>query len=99
MKLKAVFIAYNQAHVDDVEKILERSGIKGFTRWQEVQGAGSRGGEPHLGSHAWPGKNMLTLVIIDEEKVEELLSKLKQLDESAEMMGLRAFTWNIEETI
>ncbi|MCD7972643.1 MAG: hypothetical protein LUG18_08235 [Candidatus Azobacteroides sp.] len=97
--MKAVFIAYNQAHVDDVQTALKRSGIRGFTRWEEVQGEESRGGEPHLGTHAWPGKNMSTMVIIDDMKVEELLSRLKELDKSAEMMGLRAFVWNIEECI
>jgi len=99
MKLKAVFIAYNQAHVEDVEKILERAGVRGFTRWQEVQGAGSRGGEPHLGTHAWPAKNMSTLAMIEDTKVDEFLAKLKELDESTEMIGLRAFTWDIEQTI
>ena len=97
--MKAVFIAYDQAHVDDINEILERTGIRGFTRWQETQGAGSRGGDPHLGTHAWPGKNMSTLTIIDEIHVDELLSKLKALDNSAEMMGLRAFVWNIEDSI
>ncbi len=97
--MKAVFIVYNQAHVEEVEAILSRVGVRGFTRWEDVQGAGSRGGEPHLGTHAWPGKNMSTLAMVDEMVVEKLLPELKKLDKSAEMQGLRAFVWNIEESI
>jgi nitrogen regulatory protein PII len=97
--MKAVFIVYNQAHVEEVEIALARNGIRGFTRWEDVQGAGSRGGEPHLGSHAWPGKNMSTLAITEEIYVDKLLAELKAIDESAEMQGLRAFVWNIEATI
>jgi len=97
--MKAVFVVYNQAHVEETDEILVRMGIRGFTRWEGVQGAGSRGGEPHLGSHAWPGKNMATMVIVEDSLVDELLKELKKLDESAEMQGLRAFVWNIEKTI
>lgn len=97
--MKAVFIVYNQAHVEEVEAALARNGVRGFTRWEDVQGAGSRGGEPHLGSHAWPGKNMSTLIVIEEQIVDKLLADLKEIDKSAEMQGLRAFVWNIEATI
>ena len=97
--MKAVFIVYNQAHVEEAEAILAHAGIQGFTRWEDIQGAGSRGGEPHLGTHAWPGKNMATMVIIEDSLVDNLLKELKELDESAEMQGLRAFVWNIEKSI
>ena len=98
-KMKAVFIVYNQAHVEETDAILANMGIRGFTRWEDVQGAGSKSGEPHLGSHAWPGKNMATMVIVEDSLVNELLQELKKLDESAEMQGLRAFVWNIENSI
>ena len=97
--MKSVFIVYNQAHVEETEALLARLDIRGFTRWEDVQGAGSRGGEPHLGTHAWPGKNMATMVIVEDSLVDELLHELKSLDESAEKQGLRAFVWNIEDMI
>ena len=56
MKMKAAFIAYNQAHVEDVDDILSQLSIRGFTRWTDIQGRGSDDGEPHLGTHAWPSK-------------------------------------------
>ncbi|MCL1943732.1 MAG: hypothetical protein FWF54_09340 [Candidatus Azobacteroides sp.] len=97
--MKALFVVYNQTHVEEVETIIARSGERGFTRWEDVQGAGSKGGEPHLGSHAWPGKNMASLMIVEDFHVDKILKELKELDRSAEMQGLRAFVWNIEDMI
>ena len=94
--MKAVFIAYNQALTDAVNNLLDRRGIKGFTRWEEVHGRGSHTGEPHFGSHTWPAVNSAILAIIEEEQVKPLLASLKKLDAKAEQQGLRAFVLNIE---
>ena len=54
--MKAAFIAYNQAFVDEVAQILHQLSIRGYTKWEDVKGRGTKTGEPHLGSHAWPSK-------------------------------------------
>ena len=94
--MKAVFIAYNQALTDAVNNLLDRRGIKGFTRWEEVHGRGSHTGEPHFGSHTWPAVNSAILAIAEEEQVKPLLASLKKLDSKAEQQGLRAFVLNVE---
>lgn len=91
--MKAAFIAYNQAHVEEVEGILHQLSIKGFTRWVDVQGQGSKDGEPHLGSHAWPSKNMATLCIVDDNIAPILKKRIQALDKSAPQQGLRIFFW------
>jgi nitrogen regulatory protein PII len=97
--MKAVFIAYNQALTEAVDSILDRCHIRGFTKWADAQGRGSRDGEPHYGTHTWPAMNSAILAIIDEERVEPLLAALKKLDAKAEMQGLRAFVWNVEGVV
>ena len=97
--MKAVFIAYNQALTEAVNSILDRSQIRGFTKWADAQGRGTNSGEPHFGSHTWPAMNSVILAIIEEEQVEPLLERLKKLDAKAEQQGLRAFVWNIEGMI
>ena len=97
--MKAVFIAYNQALTDAVNNLLDRRGIKGFTRWEEVHGRGSHTGEPHFGSHTWPAVNSAILAITEEEQVKPLLASLKKLDSKAEQQGLRAFVLNVEEMV
>ncbi|MDR2928781.1 MAG: hypothetical protein LBV41_11385 [Cytophagaceae bacterium] len=97
--MKAVFFAYNQALTEAVNSILDRHQIKGYTKWADVQGCGSNGGEPHFGNHTWPAMNSSILAIMEDKKVKPLLENLKKLDDSAEQQGLRAFVWNVEEQI
>ena len=49
---KAVFIVFNQALTERVEFILSELKISGYTQWPLVNGAGTNGGEPRMGSHA-----------------------------------------------
>ena len=97
--MKSVFIAYNQALTEAVNSILDRHQIRGYTKWADVQGRGSNGGEPHFGNHTWPAMNSAIMAIVEEEQVNPLLNSLKKLDNKAEEQGLRAFVWNIEGLI
>lgn len=97
--MKAIFIAYDQAHEEKVIDILTRSSCRGFTSFGNVQGRGSNDGEPHYGSHAWPSLASAMLTMVDDAKVPELLKKLRALDEERPLLGLRAFVWTIEQTI
>lgn len=97
--MKAVMIIYNQAHSEIITDILNKCNVRGFTKWIDVQGRGSHKGEPHLGSHAWPAKNMSTLAVVNEEVVMPLVNELKQLNESADDQGLRAFVWDAETIV
>lgn len=93
--MKAAFIVYNQAHIEEIEDILTQLSIRGFTRWSDVQGRGSKDGEPHLGSHAWPSKNMATLCMVHKNIAPILKKRIQSLDEEQPGHGLRIFFWEI----
>jgi nitrogen regulatory protein PII len=93
--MKAVFIVFNQAHTERVEYMFDRLEIKGYTWWTEVHGRGSESGEPRMGTHTWPEVNSAVMTIIPDEKVDELLDKVKKLDEINKEVGMRAFVWDI----
>lgn len=97
--MKAVFISYNQAFHEEILDLMNKSGVKGFTNWELVTGRGSRNGEPHLGDHAWPTLNSSMLSMMEENISVDFMRRLKKLDEENPLMGLRAFSWNIESTI
>lgn len=97
--MKAIFIAYDQAHHEAILDLLEKSGCRGFTSFGETHGKGSKTGDPHFGSHAWPALGGAILSMTEDEKVDSVLTKLKKLDESKPLLGLRAFVWNVEKTI
>jgi hypothetical protein len=67
--------------------------------FEQVMGAGTKTGDPHLGSHAWPTMNSSILTIVPDERVDTLMERLHELDVNNEMLGLRAFVWNVERDI
>ncbi len=97
--MKAIFISFDQAHYERIIDLLERNNCRGFTSWQQVMGRGSRTGEPHYGSHAWPSMASAIMTIVEDSRVDNVLARLKAIDDERPKLGLRAFVWNIEKTI
>ena len=67
--------------------------------FEQVQGRGSKTGQPHRGTHTWPEMNSVIITVVEDEKVESLLSAIRKLDLRNEEVGVRAFVWNIEHTV
>ncbi|MDR2805717.1 MAG: hypothetical protein LBB85_08780, partial [Dysgonamonadaceae bacterium] len=91
--MKAVFIPYNQAYKESLIVILDKINLRGFTMWDQVQGRGSVKGEPHYGNHAWPTMNSSILTVVPDDKVDELLRQIHELDLLTEAQGIHAFVW------
>ena len=97
--MKAVFMACNQSMYDAVIEIMDEMGIRGFTGWEELIGRGTNDGEPHLGNHAWPAMNSALISVMEDDKAQEFLAKLKQLDEENHQQGIKAFAWEVSSMI
>lgn len=97
--MKSIFIAYDQAHHDKIIDALTRLNCRGFTAFGNVQGRGSVKGEPHYGTHAWPGLAQAILTVVEDHQVASLLKRLREIDHEKPLLGLRAFVWNVEESI
>lgn len=97
--MKSVFIAYDQAFHERIMATLDRYNCRGFSRFEQIQGRGSKTGDPHYGSHAWPSMCSAIITIVEDTRVQPLLNALHEMDKETEMLGLRAFVWNIEQTI
>ena len=97
--MKAIFISCNQAYYEMILSIMDRNNLRGFTYWEELQGRGSKTGDPHYGNHAWPTLNSAILTMVEDEKVDNFLNLLHKIDKQTEAQGLRAFVWNIEKSI
>ena len=52
--MKSVFITFDQAYYEQIIGTLDRLNCRGFSYFEQVKGRGSKTGEPHFGSHAWP---------------------------------------------
>lgn len=97
--MKAIMITYDQAHHEAIIEVLNHLSCRGFTSFGEVQGRGSKTGDPHYGTHAWPALGGAILTVVPDQTAGSLLERLRTLDESKPNLGLRAFSWTIDQSI
>ncbi|MBO6012338.1 MAG: hypothetical protein J6P82_02320 [Bacteroidales bacterium] len=97
--MKAVFISFDQAHREAVIAALSSTMMRGFTMWEQTHGRGSENGEPHYGSHAWPGENSSILSVCDDNKVPLIMERLRKIDKDSPNLGLRAFVLPVEDAL
>lgn len=92
-------IVFNQANTERVEYMLDILGIRGWTFFEQVQGQGTNTGEPRRGTHAWPEMNSAVITVVENDKVPELLESVQKLDARNPEVGVKAFSWNIEQMV
>ncbi|MDR0893999.1 MAG: hypothetical protein LBN06_01665 [Prevotellaceae bacterium] len=97
--MKSVLITFDQAYQERIVTTLERLNCRGYTYWEQVQGRGSKTGEPHYGSHAWPSMCSAIIAVVEDSRVDPLLERLHEMDKQTEQLGLRAFVWSIEKSV
>ena len=97
--MKAILITFDQAHYERIIDTLERQNCRGFTAWEQVQGRGSKDGEPHYGSHAWPSMASAIITMVEDSRAQAVLDKLREIDLERPKLGLRAFLWDIQQSI
>lgn len=94
--MKMLMIVYNNAIGDEVMETLNACNVTGYTMWDKVYGKGAISGT-HLGTDIWPGENSALLIALPEEKANTLLAEIKELRAKLGSLGLKAFTWPLEE--
>ncbi|MFC2120929.1 PG0541 family transporter-associated protein [Bacteroidota bacterium] len=97
--MKSIFIIYNQAHTEKIDFMLDKLHISGFSQWTDMKGRGTDTGPPHMGTHTWPEINSATMIIVEDEKVDFVLESIKSLDEINKDVGIRAFVWDIIQSV
>ena len=97
--MKAILITFDQAYYEDIIILLEHNGCRGFTSWDQVKGRGSVSGDPHYGTHAWPSLASAIITIVEDKRVDTILEKLHAMDTARPKLGLRAFVWDITQSI
>ena len=97
--MQAIFIAYDLAHHEEVVEVLNACSCRGYTSFGTVQGRGSKTGEPHLGTHAWPSLASPMRTMVEDDRVDKVLERLKAIDDNKPRLGLRAFVWPVTRSI
>ena len=96
--MKAIFIIFNQVLSEEVLEMLNKLELRGFTKFNDLQGRGSETGDPHMGSHTWPSLNNAVLIITEEKMINKVFEAIDEINKEMEEQGVRAFTWPIEKS-
>jgi nitrogen regulatory protein PII len=94
--MKMVMVVYNEAIDAEVMEVLEKCGLRNYTKITAVYGRGSSSGT-HLGNDIWPGRNNILYVACDEKQVKEMLSCVRELRKKLDKEGIKAFLLPIED--
>lgn len=97
--MQAILITFDQAHYNAITEMLERMNCRGFTAIPTVTGRGSKDGEPHYGSHAWPSMSSAIITIVEDSRADGVMARLAAIDAERPKLGLRAFQWPITATV
>ena len=73
--------------------------VRGFTLFPLTHGRGSFDGEPHMGTHTWPAMNSTIIAMVEDEKMPRVMEALRKLEKETQMQGMRAFVWDITDTL
>lgn len=80
-----MFIVYSNAVDEEMVEMVQRH-ADGYTKFLGVQGEG--GGEPHLGSHVWPGVNNCIMVGANNRAVDAISTEVAELKEQFQGIGV-----------
>lgn len=96
--MKLLMIVVDAHHQKDVEEILDRHSVPGFSELPNVLGKGETGRK--LGSRAFPGSSTLYFTAVDGDICKTLCADLKALnDKAGKEEGLFAFTMEAEAVV
>ena len=94
--MKMVWIIYNQAIGEEVDRCLKICGVECYTKFPLVHGIGQHSG-PHMGTHVWPATNSLLAIVCDDERKDKILEQVRSLRDKFKKEGIKAFVMRIEE--
>lgn len=96
--MKALYIIYNAAIESRITACMEDCSLNSYTKFPAIHGAGSSAG-PRLNTHVWPGVNNALLVIAEDDRIPEMLDKIRDLKDKYSREGVKAFVFPVEEVV
>jgi hypothetical protein len=95
---RMVLVIYNTSIDDEVLEALRRAGMRCYTQFANLRGAGDCS-EPRLNTQVWPGTNSMLLVATDDAGLVPILAAVRALKEIHREEGVRAFVLPLAESV
>ncbi|KAB2961902.1 MAG: hypothetical protein F9K16_10555 [Thermoanaerobaculia bacterium] len=94
--MKMVMLVVDAAHKEELEVVLERAGVTGYTELAPATGVGTTG--PRLGSRAFPDRSAVVFTLVDDAHLEPLVSTVRSFCEDCTERA-KMIAWDVEEML
>lgn len=94
--MKMLMIVVDSGHREELEVVLEQSGVVGYTEIPQAAGHGTTG--PRLGSRAFPRTSAVIFSVLSTEALAALTARIRDFcDACGERLKMVA--WDVEEVM
>lgn len=94
--MKLLMLIVDAARKEQLEVVLSRAGVAGYTEIPNAVGSGTTG--PRLGSAAFPRTSAVVLTFVEDEKVPALAADLKTYCSDCGERA-RVVAWGVEQVL
>lgn len=94
--MKMIMITYNEAMDLEINELLEKCGVHGYSKMTNTFGKGKTSGT-HMGDDIWPGKNNVLFIACEDPSAASVLSGVRALRKTLSHEGVKAFVLPLEE--
>jgi|Deesub1362B_J571_1020462.scaffolds.fasta_scaffold01728_10 nitrogen regulatory protein PII len=96
--MKQITVVYNVVLESRVLECLHSCGIDAYTKYPKAYGIG-HSSEPHMGTHIWPGENRVIFSVVDDEKIPDIVQKIRELKQKYPREGLKLIVTPVEQVV
>ena len=94
--MKLLMLIVDETKKEELEVLLNRSGVVGYTEIPRTIGVGTSG--PRLGSRAFPRTSAVIFTVLSEDSLARLVKEIKEFcAECGER--LKMIVWGVEEVL
>jgi len=96
--MEMLLVIYNAWIDDEMLEALTQAGMKCYTRFSNLHGAGECS-EPHLDTQIWPGTNSMLLIAVQPGEKDALLDAVRKMKDIHRDEGVRAFILPVTSSV
>ena len=94
--MKLLMIIVDSVHKEELEVLLNRNQVLGYTEIPQAHGSGTSG--LRMGSRAFPKTSSIIFTVLPADQVEKLRSDIEVYCEAC-MKKMKMIVWSVEEVI
>jgi len=94
--MKLLMIIVESVHTTELEVLLNKHDVVGYTEIPQVHGSGATG--QRMGSRAFPKTSSVIFTVIPTDVVQELVADIERYCEAC-MKHMKMIVWSVEQVI